>query len=224
MFEICSDSSLSASCPTVCPSVYVSALFRLYWFISIKFDAKELRKSAWEIQTLLELGKSIEHFVWRPEEVWLLPATLNQHRSDLLEWNGIWVLGWSRRCKHQADAPLCCSVHTLLIMHINLRGFFLLDSRLNPFLLSTCHACYMPAHTILFDQIITIIACLLQIEIYKAVHIVILFMLLADFCSFEMDMSYARMILTVRCKILHQRTASLSQSQMTSGGRCYART
>jgi hypothetical protein len=28
---------------------------------------------------------------------------------------------------------------------------------------------------------------------------------------------------TVRCNILHQRTASLSQSQMTSRGRCYAR-
>jgi hypothetical protein len=47
---------------------------------------------------------------------------------------------------------------------------------------------------------------------------------------FDMNMSYARGVRTasltsypVRCKILHQRTASLSQSQMTSRGRCYAR-
>jgi len=59
-------------------------------------------------------------------------------------------------------------------------AFFLLDSRLNPLFLSTLYACYMPAHTIHFELIITITACLVQIKIYEAAHIVILFNLLSD--------------------------------------------
>lgn len=37
----------------------------------------------------------------------------------------------------------------------------------------------MPAHTIHFDLIITIIDCLIQITIYEAAHIVVLFILLS---------------------------------------------
>lgn len=42
----------------------------------------------------------------------------------------------------------------------------------------------MPAHTIHFDRIITIIAYLIQIKIYEAAHIVILFILLPDSYGF----------------------------------------
>lgn len=42
----------------------------------------------------------------------------------------------------------------------------------------------MPAHNIRFDLIITIIACLVQIKIYEAAHVVILFILLPDYYVF----------------------------------------
>jgi hypothetical protein len=47
---------------------------------------------------------------------------------------------------------------------------------------------------------------------------------LNSYCKINIDMDVLREDgITVRCKILHQRTASLSHSQVTSRGRCYAR-
>jgi hypothetical protein len=42
----------------------------------------------------------------------------------------------------------------------------------------------MPAHTIHFDLIITIIACVIQTTIYEAAHIVVLLILLSDSYGF----------------------------------------
>ena len=43
----------------------------------------------------LKSGSNMGHCTWRPKYVLLLPATLNRHISDLLEWNGVqWF--WSQ--------------------------------------------------------------------------------------------------------------------------------
>jgi len=40
-----------------------------------------------------EIGQNFGRFTWRHKYVCMLPATLSRQRSDLVDWNGVKLLG-----------------------------------------------------------------------------------------------------------------------------------
>ena len=72
----------------------------------------------------LKSGKNIGHYAKKYvlSTFYCFPATLNRHKSAVLEWNGIRVLRWLRRCKNYSNAPHCCGVRTFSYMKLRKSG------------------------------------------------------------------------------------------------------
>jgi hypothetical protein len=95
-----------------------------FWARSHRREKHRLALSSQHVSALLPLNQYLRNsmlgnfgqFTRKPKYILLLPTTSNRHKSALLEWNNISLLGQPTRYKYYANEPQCCVICTLHIL------------------------------------------------------------------------------------------------------------
>jgi hypothetical protein len=71
----------------------------------------------WENLNLVKIGQTYQRLHEDLKNVLMFPATLNHHKSAVLKWNGMRLLGLLRSYKQYVNMPWCYIIYTDIQLH-----------------------------------------------------------------------------------------------------------